>query len=183
MVGNAVWAEGSGTEQSPYTGEITNTIPVSENGTVYLKDAIINVSNGYALDLSSVTNFTLNVSGTCELRGANDIALYIPGGNQGGAHSFTIDGDGLVRIYGLQGTHNDKIGSIYVKGGTVYFLGDIGHDNGQNSGTINVQGGIAFVNGAIKGKADHENGILFERTTPNTGTWNGTLYQNYTISK
>ena len=167
MVGNAVWAEGSGTEQSPYTGEITNTIPVSENGTVYLKDAIINVSNGYALDLSSVTNFTLNVSGTCEL---------------GGAHSFTIDGDGLVRIYGLQGTHNDKIGSIYVKGGTVYFLGDIGHDNGQNSGTINVQGGIAFVNGAIKGKADHENGILFERTTPNTGTWNGTLYQDYTIN-
>ncbi len=182
MVGNAVWAEGSGTEQSPYTGEITNTIPVSENGTVYLKDAIINVSNGYALDLSNVTNFTLNVSGTCELRGTNDIALNIPGGNQGGAHSFTIDGDGLVRIYGLQGTHNDKIGSIYVKGGTAYFLGDIGHDNGQNSGTINVQGGIAFVNGAIKGKADHTDGILFERTTPNTGTWNGTLYQNYTIN-
>ena len=182
MVGNAVWAEGSGTEQSPYTGEITNTIPVSENGTVYLKDAIINVSNGYALDLSNVTNFTLNVSGTCELKGANDIALNIPGGNQGGAHSFTIDGDGLVRIYGLQGTHNDKIGSIYVKGGTAYFLGDIGHDNGQNSGTINVQGGIAFVNGAIKGKADHTDGILFERTIPNTGTWNGTLYQNYTIN-
>ena len=182
MVGNAVWAEGSGTEQSPYTGEITNTIPVSENGTVYLKDAIINVSNGYALDLSNVTNFTLNVSGTCELRGTNDIALNIPGGNQGGAHSFTIDGDGLVRIYGLQGTHNDKIGSIYVKGGTAYFLGDIGHDNGQNSGTINVQGGIAFVNGAIKGKADHTDGILFERTTPNTGTWNGTLYQDYTIN-
>ena len=181
MVGNAVWAEGSGTEQSPYTGEITNTIPVSENGTVYLKDAIINVSNGYALDLSTVTNFTLNVSGTCELKGANDIALNIPGGNQGGEHNFTIDGDGLVRIYGLQGTHNDKIGSIYVKGGTVYFLGDIGHDNGQNSGTINVQGGIAFVNGAIKGKADHTDGILFERTTPNTGTWNGTLYQDYII--
>ena len=79
MVGNAVWGQSGSSPDSPITGDnITTAITPTEGGTVYLKDAKINVSNDYALDLSDTHSFTLNISGVCELRGADDIALYLP---------------------------------------------------------------------------------------------------------
>ena len=176
MVGNAVWAEGSGTEQDPYTGEITTAITPTEGETVYLEDAIITVNDGYALDLEDIRNFTLHVSGVCELRGQNNIALHIPGGNKGSVETFNIEGDGILRIYGLDGADpNDKIGDINVNSGTVYFLGDIGHDNGNGSGTINVQGGVTFIDGQVIGKAENTDGIIFTHVG---NTWTGELLSN-----
>ena len=46
MVGNAVWGQSGSSPDSPITGDnITTAITPTEGGTVYLKDAKINVSN------------------------------------------------------------------------------------------------------------------------------------------
>ena len=175
MVGNAVWAEGNGSQSSPYTGNVSTGITLNNGSTVYLKDAKVDVSNDYALTLQNGTA-TLNVEGVCELRGSSEAF-----------HSWTgttlnITGTGILRIFSIKGEGNGnsgKSGDINVTGGTVYILGNVGHDQGNNSGTLNVQGGIAFVEGGIKGKQDNTNGILFQKSGE---TWNGTLYQDYTIN-
>ena len=178
MVGNAVWGQSGSSPDSPITGDnITTAITPTEGGTVYLKDAKINVSNDYALDLSDTHSFTLNISGVCELRGADDIALYLPiEGNGKDNRTLTITGNGLLRIYGMA-CEKDKSGNVEVKGCTVYFLGDVGHGDGsENHGTFDLQeGGIAFVEGDITQTKGDKSGILFERPTPGEGTWMGEL--------
>ena len=171
----AVW--GQQTEQS-------TPIDIS-GGTVNLDNVKVNVSSGYALEVTS--NVTLNITGVCEITsggGANP-AVLLPEGQ-----TLTITGTGILRIKGNEGVqtikgesngNSEKTGNIIVQSGTVYFLGDIGHDNSGKHGMIQTTGGIAFVDGEIKGddKVDNKGGILFQRD--NSG-WSGTLYDDYVIN-
>ena len=170
-----VW--GQQTEQS-------TPIDIS-SGTVNLDNVKVNVSSDYALEVTS--NVTLNITGVCEITsggGANP-AVLLPEGQ-----TLTITGTGILRIKGNEGVqtikgesngNSEKTGNIVVQSGTVYFLGDIGHDNSGKHGMIQTTGGIAFVDGEIKGddKVDNEGGILFQRD--NSG-WSGTLYEDYVIN-
>lgn len=185
MVGNAVWGQitGSGTLEDPYTGEGSLTITATDGGNVYLENATI-TNSSYILDLANLNgNFTIHVSGVCELGSPEgDYALNFPASKKPN-HTLTIDGDGLLRIYGIEGddTGASKTGDFIIKGATVYFLGTIGHDdNSGNHGTIDMQGGIAFVEGGLSEPKDPtHSGILFQKDGGNT--WYGTLYSDYKI--
>ena len=176
MVGNAVW------------GQTTSTsgITLSNGQTYNLENTTISVAaNNYALTVNDGASATLNITGVCELisgDGSTSAAL-IPEGS-----ALTITGTGILRIKGnadvqtiTGGQKNGKHGTITVSSGTVYMLGDLGHDGSGKHGIIQVQGGIAFVDGTIKGdeNADNTAGALFQH---NGNTWNGDLFNDYTIT-
>ena len=169
MVGNAVW------------GQTTSNQPITfTNNEATLNNQTVAVSNNYAMELSS-GEYTLHISGVCEItsNNGNDAAVYLPED----AH-LTIEGSGILRIKGNAGVQtimgdgnekNPKFGKITVKGGTVYILGDVWHDNGHAS--VEVQGGIAFIDGNVSDKkAQNTEGIVFGREESGQGEWNGTIY-------
>lgn len=185
MVGNAVWAEGSGTENDPYTG--TGTAPMNlSGGTIYMENFTLEASNGLAMEITGDVTFV--VKGECLIKSTgNSAAVKMIEGN-----SLTMDANstGILRIDGgtqqaiLGGNKNGgggadwKIGAVNVNGGTLYLLGDIGHNGNHES--IHMGGGIAFVEGTVTA-GDGSSGILFQR--PNdTGDWYGDLYNDRTIT-
>ena len=169
-------------------GQTTSTsgITLSNGQTYNLENTTISVAaNNYALTVNDGASATLNITGVCELisgDGSTSAAL-IPEGS-----ALTITGTGILRIKGnadvqtiTGGQKNGKHGTITVSSGTVYMLGDLGHDGSGKHGIIQVQGGIAFVDGTIKGdeNADNTAGALFQH---NGNTWNGDLFNDYTIT-
>ena len=178
MVGNAVWAEGDGSQNTPYTGEITTTITPSRDGTVYLENATITNSD-YIMNLDNFTgNYTIHISGVCELGDpeSSQAALYFPNVNGNKEHrTLTIEGNGILRIFGVEGSGSGKkTGDFIINNSTVYFLGNIGNDNSGNHGSITIDDGIVFLEGAVKGDetVSLEQGIFF---THQDNTWDGTV--------
>ena len=169
-------------------GQTTSNQPITfTNNEATLNNQTVSVSSGYAMNLSNGGPYTLNIEGVCEITSndGNDSPVYLAEGV-----TLNIKGSGLLRIKGNDGVqtimgsgngNNPKTGNIVVQSGTVYFLGDIGHDNSGQHGMIQTTGGIAFVDGEIKGgdKVDNEGGILFQR---DDSGWSGTLYDDYVIS-
>ena len=181
MVGNAVWGQitGSGTSENPYTGEGSLTITATDGGNVYLENATI-TNSSYILDLANLNgNFTIHVSGVCELGSPDDtnVAIYFPSKSNG---TLTIEGNGILRIFGLQGDGNGKkTGDIIVNNSTVYFLGNIGNDSSGQHGSIAINDGIVFLDGTAKGDQtiNLEQGIFF---THANNTWSGTVHTSGT---
>ena len=178
-----VWAEGDGSQNTPYTGEITTTITPSHDGTVYLENATITNSD-YIMNLDGFTgNYTIHISGVCELGDpeSSQAALYFPNVNGNKEHrTLTIEGNGILRIFGVEGSGSGKkTGDFIINNSTVYFLGNIGNDNSGNHGSITIDDGIVFLEGEVKGDetVSLEQGIFF---THANNTWSGTVHTSGT---
>ena len=178
----AVWGQGT-----TISGSHTTTITPSNGETITLNNAEIDVSSGYALDMTNATTATLKIIGECTMTAQSGAApaVYLPLGK-----TLTIVADegtnAILRIKGNadvqtvtdgEGKNKPKLGEMIIQSGTVYILGNLRHDEGHP--TAQVQGGVAFIDGELPKKGDNNGGILFGRQND---TWVGNLYQDYTIN-
>ena len=186
MVGNAVWGQ-SGTSGDPYTGNRSETLTLSA-GTYYMEDFHINTS-GIAVELTG--NVTLVIKGECSFISTGNLGIQIP--EKTATLTISNESTGILRVDGNRNSNDgilavggDKnnaslMGPFFVEGGTVYVLGNMGHNG--NHGSIEMHDGVAFVDGEIKG--NHQisvGGILFDRTGEEPDTWYGTTYDDITLN-
>ena len=173
--------------QEAISGSHTTTITPSNGETITLDNANIDVSSGYALDMSNATEATLKIVGECTMTAQSGAApaVYLPLGKtltivaDAGANAILrIKGnDNVQTVTDGENKNKPKLGEIIIQSGTVYILGDLRHDEGHP--TAQVQGGVAFIDGNLPKKGENTGGILFGRVGE---TWSGNLYQDYTIN-
>ena len=191
MVGNAVWGQ-SGTSGNPYTGNRSETLTLSA-GTYYMEDFHINTS-GIAVELTG--NVTLVIKGECSFISTGNLGIQIP--EKTATLTISEESTGILRVDGNRSSNNgilavggDKnneslMGAFIVNGGTVYVLGNMGHNG--NHGSIEMHDGAAFVDGNIYGnKQISDGGILFDRTAfqgeaQADDTWYGRTFDDITLN-
>ena len=191
MVGNAVWGQ-SGTSGDPYTGNRNETLTLSA-GTYYMEDFHINTS-GIAVELTG--NVTLVIKGECSFISTGNLGIQIP--EKTATLTISEESTGILRVDGNRSSNNgilavggDKnngslMGAFIVNGGTVYVLGNMGHNG--NHGSIEMHDGAAFVDGNIYGnKQISDGGILFDRTAfqgeaQAEDTWYGRTFDDITLN-
>ena len=191
MVGNAVWGQ-SGTSGNPYTGNRSETLTLSA-GTYYMEDFHISTS-GIAVELTG--NVTLVIKGECSFISTGDLGIQIP--EKTATLTISEESTGILRIDGNRSSNNgilavggaknnaSLMGAFTVNGGTVYVLGNMGHNG--NHGSIEMHNGAAFVDGNIYGnKQISDGGILFDRTafdgeTQAEDTWYGRTFDDITLN-
>ncbi len=184
-----VWGQsGSGTSaDSPYTGNRSETLTLSA-GTYYMEDFHINTSD-IAVKLTG--DVTLVIKGECSFNSSGDLGIQIP--EKGATLTISNESTGILRVDGNRSSNDgtlavggDKnnaslMGPFFVEGGTVYVLGNMGHNG--NHGSIEMHDGVAFVDGKIKGNQQISvGGILFDRTGDEPNTWYGTTYDDITLN-
>ena len=182
----AVWGQNS------YSGSSADPITVTQSGELTFEDFTLTTS-GHALTIGDGLNVTIVLKGTNEINNtSNGPTIILPtnstltiksDGNQTG-----LTGNDILRV-GHKGAiaiaeddkSNPKMGSIVVESGLLYVYGNVGHDNSGQHGDITMKGGVAFVNGDIRGSDKIEaptGGILFtpdDINNPGNG-WTGILY-------